>query len=376
MLASRFSYHGTHVYARNLVPQFRKLAAARTEVEFCLFEPLGPRDPNVTQAGPGFEVMAAPGLKNDRLWRLAGANMAAARAHADLLFSPTLVTLPVGKVPAVVTIHDCTPMVMPSHSMRMLIQLQLLLRAAARFSRAILTVSECSKRDLIKICGVPPEKISVVYSGYDRNVFNAAPADAEELRALRDRLGIRRPYVFHHSVIQPRKNLVRLMHAHRLLLERNSGLDLDLVLAGPLGWEYEATVAAAQEPQHRRGHLLLPGALTDAELALLVKGASLVVIPSLYEGFCLPMIEAMACGTPVIASGTSCLPEVSGNTLLYFDPTSIEEMAERMQSVLFDAELGRQLSQRGLQRVQSFSWERCAQETVQVLLNSSLSKHS
>lgn len=376
VLASRFSNHGTHVYARNLVTQFRKLAAAGAGAEFCLFAPPGPGEPNVAQAGPGFEILTALGLQHDRLWRVAGANLAAARAGADLLFSPTSNTLAIGKVPVVVTIHDATPMVTPSHSSRVNFMLRSLLRAAARFSRAIIAVSDYSKNDLVKVCGVPAEKISVVYNGYDRSVFNDAPPDAERLSALRERLGMVRPYVFHHSVIQPRKNLVRLIQAYRLLLERNSSLDMDLVLAGPLGWEYEATVAAAQEPQHTRGRVLLPGALSDAELALLIKGASLVVIPSLYEGFCLPMVEAMACGTPVIASGTSCLPEVSGNTLLYFDPTSIEEMAERMQSVLFDAELGRQLSQRGLQRAQSFSWERCAQETVQVLLNSSSSKHS
>jgi glycosyltransferase involved in cell wall biosynthesis len=112
--------------------------------------------------------------------------------------------------------------------------------------------------------------------------------------------------------------------------------------------------------------VLLPGALPDDELAHLIKGAELVVVPSLYEGFCLPMVESMACGAPVIASSSSCLPEVSGNALLYFDPKSVEEMTEKMQSALFDSGLNRQLRQRGLDRARFFSWHRCAEETVRV----------
>jgi glycosyltransferase involved in cell wall biosynthesis len=373
VLASRFSHHGTHVYARNLVAQFQKMTSSHAGVEFCLFRPADGNGDKLFQPSPGFELVAAPGVRHDRRWRLAGANRAAARSHADLLFSPTSNTLAWGKVPVVATIHDTTPTVMPSHSGRVNFMLRSLMRAAVKFSRAIITVSEYSKQDLIKTYGVAAEKVSVVYNGYDRSVFNAAPVDPEKLR---ERLGIRRPYVFHHSVIQPRKNLVRLIQAYRQVLERNPDLELDLVLAGPLGWQYEGVVAAAQGHEHARGRVLLPGALAEVELAALIKGASLVVIPSLYEGFCLPMIEAMACGAPVIASGNSCLPEVSGNTLRYFDPTSVEEMAEQMQSVLCDAALTRELQQRGLQRAQAFSWERCAEETLQVLLNAALGNHS
>jgi alpha-1,3-rhamnosyl/mannosyltransferase len=300
------------------------------------------------------------------MWRLAGANLAAAKAGADLIFSPTSNTLALGKVPVVVTIHDATPMLMPSNSARVAFMLRWLLRAAARFSRAIITVSECSKNDLVKL-GVPAEKISVVYIGYDRQVFNAALADPEALRALRERSGIRRPYVFHHSVIQPRKNLIRLMQAHRQLLEKRADLELDLVLAGPLGWQYEDIVASAKASQHERGQVLLPGAMPAEELATLIKGASLVVIPSLYEGFCIPMVESMACGAPVIASGTSCLPEISGNALLYFDPTSPDEMSEKMLMVLQDNDLAQRLKLAGMQRAQQFSWEKCAAETLTIL---------
>ena len=376
VLSRRFANHGTHVYARNLLAQFQELMRCRPGLELCTFaRPEAPDREQLAEAGPGVELVKTQWLGRDRLWRLAGANLAAARAGADLMFSPAPTTLPLGKVPVVVTIHDATPMLMPSNSARVAFMLRSLVKAAAKLSQSIITVSECSKKDVVETCGVPAEKISVVYNGYDRKAFNTAPADPEELRALRDRSGTRRPYVFHHSVIQPRKNLIRLMQAHRQLLEKRADLELDLVLAGPLGWQYEDIVASAKASQHERGQVLLPGAMPAEELATLIKGASLVVIPSLYEGFCMPMIESMACGAPVIAAGTSCLPEVSGNALLYFDPTSPDEMSEKMLMVLQDNDLAQRLKQAGVQRAQEFSWEKCAAETLKVLEGACARKH-
>jgi len=114
--------------------------------------------------------------------------------------------------------------------------------------------------------------------------------------------------------------------------------------------------------------VIFTGILADADLALLIKGASLAVIPSLYEGFSLPMVEAMACGVPTVASQTSCLPEISGNVLAYFDPLSIEDMASCMQSVLLDSQLSQRLREDGVARAREFSWERCAREALKVLM--------
>lgn len=112
---------------------------------------------------------------------------------------------------------------------------------------------------------------------------------------------------------------------------------------------------------------MLPGALVDTDLATLIKGASLVVVPSLYEGFCLPMVEAMASGAPTVAANASCLPEVSGGVLRYFDPASVEDMATCLEQVLEDEETRIELAQRGKSRARCFSWQRCAEETVAVL---------
>ena len=149
------------------------------------------------------------------------------------------------------------------------------------------------------------------------------------------------------------------------MLSRNRNLDLELVLAGPLGWECDEIVAAANGTDG--GRVILTGALDDPDVALLVKGASLAVIPSLYEGFCLPMVEAMACGTPTVVSNASCLPEVSGGVLKYFDPGSVEDMADCMEKTLEDRELLAELTREGKERAGFFDWQRCATQTLAIL---------
>jgi glycosyltransferase involved in cell wall biosynthesis len=367
-LASRFRHQGTYVYAKNLIGEFKQLAAKDSGLEFCLFScQSDSNDAGSIEPGNGFELSPTRLLARDRLWRLGGASLAAVRARADLVFSPTCHTLPNGTVPVVCTIHDAIPILMPSYTTRILLLLRFMMWWSANFSRAIITDSECSKRDLVRIYGLPESKISVVYLGYDKQIFNEAAPAPRDLQALLQRLGITRPYILHHGTIQPRKNLKRLIGAYRLLLSRNTRCDFDLVLVGSLGWDYEDVLAAASSEAGSRGRVILPGALPDPELAMVIKGASLVVIPSLYEGFCLPMVEAMACGVPTIASNSSCLPEISGGVLKYFDPLSSEDMAACMEEVLESEQTRRELAQRGNQRAAYFDWRRCAEQTLDVL---------
>jgi glycosyltransferase involved in cell wall biosynthesis len=295
---------------------------------------------------------------------------------ADVVFNPAGTSLPIkGLVPTVTTIHDLTPVVMPFYSKRIASLLKFQLRWAARFSTAIITVSECSRKDIVKICGVPESRIKVIYESHDRLLFNESPADLDLRKTLLARLAIEKPYVLHHGAIQPRKNLKRLIEAYRMMLLRNRNLDFDLVLAGPLAWQFEETVAVARNNAGSRGRVVVAGPLNDADLAVLIKGASLEVIPSLYEGFCLPLVEAMACGVPTIASNNSCLPEISGGVLRYFDPQSIEEMSACMEDVLEDPALMAELLTKGKARAQDFDWQRCAEETLAVLVRVARRKH-
>jgi len=259
---------------------------------------------------------------------------------------------------------------MPSHSRRVTALQRFLLWSSAKFARAIITDSECSRNDLIKFYGLAESRVSVVYLGCDKSLFNDSPSDPKLQKALLSRLGIDRPYILHHGTIQPRKNLKRLIEAYRLMLSRNANLQLDLVLAGSRGWAYDEIVASAQGTNAGADKVILPGAPDGLDLAMLIKGASLVAMPSLYEGFCLPMVEAMACGAPVIASNSSCLPEISGGVLKYFDPHSVEEMAGCMEQALEDRELKNALAQEGKRRAAFFDWRRCAEQTLDVLRNS------
>jgi len=245
---------------------------------------------------------------------------------------------------------------------------RVLLKGCARFSRAIITSSECSKKDIVALLGVPEGKVTVIHDGCDHAVFNAEPPDPAAVASLRVRLGIDKPYVLHHGTIQPRKNLKRLIDAFRLMLARNRSLELDLVLAGHAGWASEEIIEAARNSSGGRERVILAGVVPEADLALLIKGAELAVVPSLYEGFSLPMVESMACGTPTIVSQTSCLPEISGNVLAYFDPLSIDDMATCMQSALTDSQMRERLREKGIEQASKFTWERCARETLDVLI--------
>jgi alpha-1,3-rhamnosyl/mannosyltransferase len=390
-LASRFRFQGTYVYAQNLIAEFKRLTEdpakevssndVRNDVDFCLFA--GPpneadaagNDAALVQPQRHFDVRREPSLANDALWRMAGLGRAARRAHADLIFAPTASSMPFGGVPMICTIHDVTPIVMPSHRTRSTLILRSTMWTLAKFSRAIITDSQCSKSDIVRIYGIPENKVSVIYLGYNKNVFNTASLQPEERDKVMSKLGMDkdRPYILHHGTIQPRKNLERLIAAYRLMLAQTPDADFDLILPGRLGWDYQGILEAGKNnsnghPGNHRGRVLFPGTLSDEELSVLIKEASLVVIPSLYEGFCLPMVESMACGTPTVVSETSCLPEVSGNTLAYFDPLSVEAIANTMTRALYDSVLRNQIRTRGLDRAAEFSWKRCAQETLDVLV--------
>jgi glycosyltransferase involved in cell wall biosynthesis len=367
-LGSKFRNMGTYVYAHNLISQFRRLDGQSQGVEFCVFNCPGfANDANLLQPGGSLRLSNTKWLCHERLWKLGGASRAAAGAGADLLFVPTVSTAPVGRVPVVCTIHDVTPVRLPSHSAKVMLVQRALLWSLARFARAIITDSQCSKHDLIETYGLPEHRVSVVYLGYDKAIFNDAATDPELQSNLRKRLGIGDSYIVHHGVIQPRKNLKRLIEAYRMMLEMNRNIHADLVLAGPLGWQYADILAAAQANAGSRGRVVLTGALADTDLVLLLKGAALAVVPSLYEGFCLPMVEAMACGAPTVTASASCLPEISGGVLEYFDPLSVEDMSDCMQRGLESEELRKALSQKGRERARVFDWQRCAQETLDIL---------
>lgn len=381
ILDHRYRNTGMNTYADHLFREFRRIAAELDGITIRFFSRNSLDSGNgcrssceAAQAAPGFEVVQAGALRFPLFWRLSGIAGAAARAGADLIFSPALHISPFAGVPVVSTIHDVIPARLPHDQFARGTALKrgVTTRATIRLSNKIVTDSECSRNDLIQVYGVPPEKVAVVYLGYDKTLFNAVTVEKAAFTAIRERYGIVRPYILHHGMVQRRKNLSRLIQAYDFLIGQNQGFDFDLVLAGPHGWGAEEIRSAAGLVKGL-GNVIFTGPLPDQELALLIKGASLAVIPSLYEGFCLPLLEAMACGIPVVASNSSCLPEVSGGRLRYFDPFSIDDIGNTILTVLGDPDLQRRLVQDGLKRAAEFSWERCARETLAVLRNAAAS---
>lgn len=356
---------GIYVYTRELLRELRNITSQYL-VEITPFL----HNPNSFAATPGFRPARALLLGSDRVWRYGGAALTALLHRPDVLFSPSVNSLywPV-PVPVVTTIHDLAPELMPNFAPPAILRkLRFFLGRAVKSSAHLIAISESCKRDLMRVYQVPESKISVVYSGCDNTVFNASVAAPEQLAALQSKCGLWRPYIFHHGMMQPRKNLKRLMEAWAQVLARRPELELDLVLAGKLGWQGEELMATARALSGDQGRVVFPGPMSELDLAILLKGALMAAVPSLYEGFCLPMVEAMACGVPVIAAKGSCLPEVSGGVLRYFDPERVNEMAMCLETAVTSEPLRRELAATGLKQAQRFSWRRTADETLKVLL--------
>lgn len=231
------------------------------------------------------------------------------------------------------------------------------LEKTCRRAAALVTVSEFSKNELVKYLGVPPEKITVAYGGVDRSVFRPGYPE-EEIRRVTERLGIGRDYFLYLGTLEPRKNLVRLLEAYALLKERRRDPPM-LVLAGGKGWMYGDIFRRVRE-LNLSGDVVFTGYVPEEDKPLLLNGALAFVFVSLYEGFGIPPLEAMACGTPVLLSRCSSLPEVAGEAALYADPLDADSVACGMARLMDDDALRAALSAKGAERAARFSWDASA----------------
>jgi glycosyltransferase involved in cell wall biosynthesis len=215
--------------------------------------------------------------------------------------------------------------------------------------------SEFVKREVVEELQLTPDKVSVVYPGVDERF---RPQQPEEILAFKKAAGLPERYILYVGTIEPRKNLPLLLRAfHQAKASFPS--DLRLVLAGPLGWQYEE-VFSIRERLDLKSWVLLPGYTPEEKLPLLYGGAELFVYPSLYEGFGLPPLEAMACGVPVITSRAGALPEVVGEAGLLVSPVEEEGWAKAMQEVLRSKEIKAALQKKGFSQARLFSWKNTA----------------
>jgi glycosyltransferase involved in cell wall biosynthesis len=189
--------------------------------------------------------------------------------------------------------------------------------------------------------------------------------DEGRIDQLRERLGIPGPYLLHVGSLQPRKNLTRLLEAFDQI--KNTAGPLTLVLAGQRGWEYHRFVERIRQ-MGLSGRVILPGYVPDEDLAALYSGALVYVFPSLHEGFGFPVLEAMACGAPVVCANTSSLPELVGDAALTVAPSDVYGLSEALLRLLNDRSLRQDLIKRGFERAAMFTWEACARHTLEVLV--------
>jgi glycosyltransferase involved in cell wall biosynthesis len=264
--------------------------------------------------------------------------------------------------PLVVSVHDISFALYPEFfSKRDLRLLSAYVPLSLRRARHVVTLSESAAHDIERVYKLPRSKISVTPLAA-RTTFNVR-ADCNETVAVHERFGLRSPYILAVGNLQPRKNLARLVEAFARL--PRSCDDVKLVLAGRAQWR-ESQLYELIERLRLDDRVVFTGYLSDHELAVLYRGALAVAYPSLYEGFGLPILEAMACGSPVICSSTSSMPEVAGDAAILVDPYGTGEIAEALRWVIESPTLRDDLRRRGLERAALFSWESTARQTAAI----------
>lgn len=266
------------------------------------------------------------------------------------------------KIPQVLTVYDLTMIRFPSHRVKDSTRHGEMLKKACLKAEAILSISQATKDDLIKYFNIDPKKIFVTYLGYNP-VFKKID-NIQEIKKILKKYYINYPYILFVGTIEPRKNIANLLKAFDKFKNQDKN-NFHLVLIGKKGWNTsEIDETFAKTKYKDKIHFM--DFIDDQELVYLYNAASLLCYPSLFEGFGLPVLEAMACGTPVITSNISSLPEVGGDAARYIDPDNIEDISNKITQILTDQIVLKAMSKKSLKQAKKFSWEKCARETYQV----------
>ena len=270
---------------------------------------------------------------------------------------------PLRRTSGIVTVHDLSFILFPDHADSGLVTyLERAVPPSIRRAQLVLADSENTRNDIICLLDAEPESVEVLYAGVDRRFV--VIDDEEYLDTVRQRHGLAWPFVLSVGTIERRKNLSRLVQAYGRLRSRREALP-KLLIVGRRGWLYEDVFEAVADLA-LEDEVIFLGYVPEADLPALYNLAEVFVYPSLYEGFGLPPLEAMACGTPVVAANTSSLPEVLGDACLSVSPTDIDGLADAIDRVLSDTELRRSLRQKGLARAMRFTWEAAAQRLLEL----------
>lgn len=357
--ARKLNDFGIGTYIRNLLTHLSRIDHETDYVILCaendctFARELGPNFRGVPEPSAGYSIAEQVRIP-----------IALRREQADLFHSPHYVLPPLTHCRAIVTVHDCIHLMFPRyfHSRVAYLYARSALWAATRRADRILTVSEASKTDILRCLKVPAQKVTVIYNAIDERLYR--PPAPDQIARVRERYQLDYPYVLYVGNIKPHKNVVRLIEAFDIV--RKSGFeDLRLLVIGDQISKHPSlrrTVHSHKLHKHVRFHGYVP----FETLAVLYRLAAVFVFPSLYEGFGLPPLEAMACGTPVVTSIVSSMPEVVGDAALLVDPYDPQAIADGIRRALTDTSLRDTLRARGFDQVKRYSWADSAARVRQI----------
>lgn len=354
-------------YARELI---RALARVDQTNRYVLFAPRDAHAELLHYAwSPNFSIARAPLTERylAALWQRARVPLPIEMfiGGVDVFYSPDFLLPPTRARRTLVTVHDLSYVRVPECFPQVLLNyLNRAVPPSVARADLILADAASTQRDLAEVYRVPLEKIKVLYSGVDPR-FQPAVAEAAQARVRELTHG--KPYLLSVGTLQPRKNYVRLVEAFaKITTDQLPMTNLQLVIAGSRGWLYEEVFQTVAR-LNLQDRVVFPSFVSDEDLPALYAGAALFVYPSLYEGFGLPVAEALACGAPVVSSNASSLPEVGGDAVLYFDPRDVAALARALQRALADKALRNDLRARGFAQAKKFSWDTAAQELLEYL---------
>ena len=352
--------YGIGTYVRNLLRHLSRLDSQTEYVILCRVEDCG----SVEELGENFRSIPEV-ARNYSISEQLRIPLDLRREGIDLFHAPHYVLPPLTPCKSVVTIHDCIHLRFPQYLPNRLAYAyaRSSMWVATHRSNRVLTVSEASKRDILRYFRIPEGKIDVIYNAIDER-FGETPSP-DEVERVRERYQLNAPYVLYAGNIKPHKNLERLIEAFHTLRQDGDLAHVKLLIIGDEISKYAALRRAVHRYKLHK-HVRFFGFVPDKTLAVLYRLARVFVFPSLYEGFGLPPLEAMASGTPVITSDVSSLPEVVGDAALLIDPLDPAAIADAMRRVLMDSDLRETLRQKGLERVREFSWERSVRRVREI----------
>lgn len=348
---------GIGSYTRNLIENLVKISSGH---EYYLFLD-SPLPPGVVRLKNTFTEIIPE--KKRILWTNFYLPGRLSKLDIDLYHGTANFEIPIRKVTRyVVTIHDIIPKLFPELiPFKHRLIFNLFTKRALKVADKVITVSEHSKKDIVRFFNADENKIKVIYEAASE-IFRPI-RDSAILKEFREKYKLPEEFILFLGLLEPKKNIMRIIKSFLFLKEK--GLRCKLVIGGRKGWYFENIFKLARE-LNLTNDIIFTGFVPEEDLPLLYNSSRLFVFPSLYEGFGLPVLEAMACGIPVITSRTSSLPEIAADAALYVDPLSIDSIVEAIDQVYKDEDMRGSMIERGIQRARHFSWQKAAAETLNI----------